>query len=69
MRAVKKVVGAVMMLVALFGAVMTAAGIGVIVEDMSAGDAGQVGVGVGMTAVFAFLSVWLAITALRWLRS
>ncbi|GEM_PF-281830 len=68
-RAVKKVVGAVMMLVALFGAVMTAAGIGVIVEDMSAGDAGQVGVGVGMTVVFAFLSVWLAITALRWLRS
>lgn len=67
-RAVKKVVGAVMMFAALFGAVMTAAGVGVIVEDMSAGDAGQVAAGVGVTAVIAFLSIWLAITALRWMR-
>ena len=68
-RAARKVAGVVMMLAALFGALMSAAGVGQVVEDLSAGDSGEVAIGVAMTAVFALISIWLAIKALRWMRS
>ena len=67
-RVAKKFGGAVMMLVALFGVMMTAAGVGQVIEDLNAGDSSDVALGVGMTAVFALISIWLATTALRWMR-
>lgn len=67
-RVAKKIGGAVMMLVALFGVMMTAAGVGQVVEDLGAGDSSDVAIGVAMTAVFALISVWLATTALCWMR-
>ncbi|OFR88739.1 hypothetical protein HMPREF2863_10525 [Micrococcus sp. HMSC067E09] len=67
-RVAKKIAGVVMMLVALFCVLMTAAGIGQVVEDLGAGDSGDVAIGVGMTAVFALISIWLATKALRWMR-
>lgn len=67
-RVAKKIAGVVMMLVALFCVLMTAAGVGQVVEDLGAGDSGDVAIGVGMTAVFALISIWLAIKALRWMR-
>lgn len=67
-RVAKKIGGAVMMLVALFITAMTAAGVGQVIEDLSAGDVSDVALGVGMTAVCALISIWLATTALRWMR-
>lgn len=67
-RAAKKIGGTVMMLIALFCVMMTAAGVGQTIESIGAGATGDVALDVGMTAVFALISIWLAIKGLRWMQ-
>ena len=67
-RVARKAAGVVVMLIALFCVLMAAAGVGQVVEHLSAGESGDVGIDVALTAVCAMISIWLATTSLRWMR-